>query len=75
MLTIKAFDESGNMDSCDVMVQVSLPEENTIATCKSVCVFLDENGDASIDSADVYAGDADNCFVSEYNIIAVNTLG
>ncbi|HPG08302.1 MAG TPA: HYR domain-containing protein [Saprospiraceae bacterium] len=53
-------DASGNSSSCSAMVTV-VDQIAPTAVCRDLTVNLDENGQASIDAADLDGGSVDNC--------------
>ena len=72
--TFLVTDASGNTATCSFDVTV-VDTEAPVVTCLNPTVFLDANGNASITSADVYGGAADNCGVDANSVsIDVSTF-
>ena len=53
-------DCSGNVSTCDATVTVHENDE-LIASCQNITIFLDENGNASIDPEDIDNGSGGGC--------------
>ncbi|MCB9235628.1 MAG: HYR domain-containing protein [Bacteroidia bacterium] len=55
-----AVDSAGNVDSCSFTITVE-DNENPMAVCQNVTVYLDGSGMASVTTLDVDNGSGDNC--------------
>ena len=53
-------DCSGNSSTCDATVTVE-DNNNLVASCQNITIFLDENGNASIDPEDIDNGSGGGC--------------
>ncbi|MEZ4988203.1 MAG: HYR domain-containing protein [Saprospiraceae bacterium] len=64
-------DAAGNADNCTLMVTVL---DNTAPTtiCRNVTIYLDENGMASITTADVNNGSYDNCGIASMTLSQID---
>ena len=60
---VKLWDTNGNQDSEVAVITVS-DTISPFANCQDVTIYLDESGDASIDSSDVDNGSTDNCEIA-----------
>ncbi|MCP4121575.1 MAG: HYR domain-containing protein [Bacteroidetes bacterium] len=57
-----AFDESGNSDTCYMDVTVE-DDEDPVAVCQDLTIYLDASGNTFITAGDVDDGSDDNCAV------------
>lgn len=66
-VTLFVTDASGNVQDCIAIVTVV---DNTVPTviCQNITVELDEDGEASIEAADVDGGSFDNCGIQSLEI-------
>ena len=53
-------DMSGNKDSCDAIVTV-IDNIAPIAICANPTIYLDDNGEVTLDESDIDGGSTDNC--------------
>lgn len=60
VVVLTVTDCSGNSSSCDATVTVHENDE-LIASCQNITIFLDENGNASIDPEDIDNGSGGGC--------------
>lgn len=66
-VTLTVSDASSNSDSCTAMVTV-IDSIAPTALCQNISVYLDSNGNATINSADIDAGSSDNCSLGTISI-------
>ncbi|HRV87572.1 MAG TPA: HYR domain-containing protein, partial [Saprospiraceae bacterium] len=77
-VTVYATDASGNIDSCQFVINVvdNIPP---IAACKDVTVYADDNGMATLSPGDLNNGSTDNCNIFSYqltsDLVKCNPMG
>jgi gliding motility-associated-like protein len=67
VISILAFDPSGNVDSCQSRVSI-IDTISPTAICQNTTIFLDQSGAATITTADINNGSFDNCGVQSLSL-------
>lgn len=60
VVTLTVTDESGNTSTCTAVVTVT-DDGGLVANCQNITIFLDANGNASIDPSDIDNGSGGGC--------------
>ena len=68
-VTLTVVDNNGNLSTCTANVEV-LDTINPIPVCQDIIIYVDDNGEVSIDENDIDNGSFDNCAVQS---IAIDT--